>query len=142
MDPFRQCAYAMVAFDAAFAAVATAGLIIAFSSDPPLALLIGANVALALCLGFGLRAWLLTEANVAGTEPWCVLDDAERPQGEGARRAARDILQMALLRFARAAAMVAILLAGSSLLLSLGIQGTADVIAAPGVHGFGGDAVR
>lgn len=142
MDPFRRFAYFTVLRDASFATLAASTLMVGFSFHPPLALLLAANVALAICLVFGLRSWRLTEDRVMRTEPWRVLERDERPVGDEGRRMAREILAETLLRFARAAALAAIVLSGSSLMVSIGLQSASRVVAASGAHAMHAAAVR
>jgi hypothetical protein len=69
-----------------------------------------------------LRAACLSDDSIERTEVWRGLDPLERPSGEAGRRLARDDFQNVLLRFAQAAAGVAIILYGASLFVSLNAQ--------------------
>ena len=119
MDAFHRFACFTVARDASFVALAAATLMLGFSFAPALALAIGANIALVYAIGILLRVACLTDERIVSTEVWRILRPDERPAGNAGRRLARDDLQEVLLRFAQAAAGVAIALYGSSLLLSL-----------------------
>jgi hypothetical protein len=122
MGAFHRFALATIARDAAFVALAAATLMVGFSFAPALALAIGANIALVFSLGLVLRAACLREDRIERTEVWRILRPHERPIGDEGRRSARDDLQEVLLRFAQAAAGVAIVLYTTSLLISLNAQ--------------------
>ena len=117
MGAFRRFAFATTARDATFVALAAATLMLAFSNAPALALSIGANIALAV--GLVLRAACLKNDGIDRSEAWLTLLPEERPPGDLGRRYARDELQDVLLRFAKAAAAVAIVLYATSLIVSL-----------------------
>jgi hypothetical protein len=142
MESFRRFAYSAVARDASFAAVAIGTLMVGFSFHPPLALLIGANAALIFALGLGIRVWRLTEERVIKTEPWRSLERDERPRGSEGQRLARDMLRDILLRFAHTATAVAIVLAGCSLIVSIGMQSAPQVVAETGFHALQATALR
>ena len=122
MAAFRRFAFAAAARDAAFVALAAGTLMLAFSSAPALSFSIGANAALAFALAMLLRAACLKDEGIDRTEAWLTLQPQERPSGEAGRRGARDELQDVLLRFAKSAAGVAIILYGASLFVSLHAQ--------------------
>lgn len=122
MGAFHRFAFATIARDATFVALAAATLMVAFSFAPALALSIGANIALVFSLGMVLRAACLREDRIERTEVWRILRPQERPIGDAGRRSARDDLQELLLRFAQAAAGVAIVLYTTSLFISLNAQ--------------------
>jgi hypothetical protein len=122
MAAFRRFAFAMAARDAAFVALAAATLMIGFSFAPALSLAIGAHAALVFAVAMVLRAACLRDDGIEYTEPWRNLDPKERPAGEAGRRLARDNFQDVLLRFAKAAAGVAVVLYGASLLVSLNAE--------------------
>ncbi len=122
MGAFHRFAFATIARDATFVALAAATLMVAFSFAPALALSIGANIALVFSLGMVLRAACLREDRIERTEVWRILRPQERPIGDAGRRSARDDLQDLLLRFAQAAAGVAIVLYTTSLFISLNAQ--------------------
>lgn len=117
--PFHQLAFFTLARDAGYVTLAGATLMVGFSFAPWLALRIGATVALLFALGMILRAALLSADKITRTEPWRVLHKHERPLGEPGRKWACDDFRELLLRFAKSASGVAILLGGSSLVLSL-----------------------
>ena len=122
MGAFRRFAFAIAARDASFVALAAATLMLAFSFAPALSLNIGANIALVFAIGLLLRAACLTDKRIDRTEAWRTLKPQERPVGDAGRRLARDDLQEVLLRFAKAAAGVAIILYGASFYVSLSPQ--------------------
>jgi hypothetical protein len=122
MGAFHRFAFATIARDATFVALAAATLMIGFSFAPALALSIGANIALVFSVFLVLRAACLSEDGVVRTEVWRILKPQERPLGEKALRIARDDLKDLLLRFAQGAAGVAIVLYGVSLCISLNAQ--------------------
>ena len=122
MGAFHRFAFATIARDATFVALAAATLMVAFSFAPALALSIGANIALVFSLGMVLRAACLREDRIERTEVWRILRPQERPIGDAGRRSARDDLKDLLLRFAQDAAGVAIVLYTTSLFISLNAQ--------------------
>jgi len=122
MGAFRRFAFAAAARDAGFVALAAATLMLAFSFAPALSLSIGANIALGFAVGMVLRAACLSDDGIERTEAWLILQPQERPTGDIGRRLARDELQDVLLRFAKVAAGVAIILYAASLAVSLNAQ--------------------
>jgi hypothetical protein len=122
MEAFHRFACATIARDATFVALAAGTLMVGFSFAPALALGIGANIALVFAIALVLRAACLSDDRIHRTEAWRILRPQERPVGDAGRRSARDDLQGVLLRFAQAAAGMAILLYGVSLYISLSAQ--------------------
>jgi hypothetical protein len=122
MEAFHRFACATIARDATFVALAAVTLMVGFSYAPALALGIGANIALVFAIALLLRAACLRDDRIHRTEAWRILAPQERPLGDAGRRSARDDLQEVLLRFAQAAAGVAILLYSTSLYVSLNAQ--------------------
>lgn len=122
MGAFHRFAIATIARDAGFVALAAATLMVAFSFAPAFAFVVGADIALVFAIGLLLRAACLREDRIERTEPWRILEPRERPLGEAGRRSARDDLQVVLLRFAKGASGVAILLYLTSLSISLNPQ--------------------
>ena len=82
MDTFARFAFFTIARDASFAALAAGLLMVAYSFDPPLALVIGASVAMFFTTVMLVRALFLTDEKVVSTEPWLVMQPDERPVGE------------------------------------------------------------
>jgi hypothetical protein len=119
MDAFHRFAIFITARDASFIALGAGTLMLGFSFAPALALSIGANIALLFTVALLLRVACLTEERIVNTEAWRILKPQERPEGEIGRRLARDDLQLLLLRFAQAAAGLAVALYSASLILSL-----------------------
>jgi hypothetical protein len=120
MISFRRFAFFTVARDSAFVTLAAATLMVAFSFEPPLALKIGATVALIFSLSLLLRGYLLTEDRFLRSEAWQALRPDERPTGEWERRLAHARLKVLLLRFAKGASAIASILYGAALVLSTG----------------------
>jgi hypothetical protein len=120
MDAFHRFAVFTLLRDACFVALAAGTLMVGFSFAPALALAIGADIALLFAVALLLRVACLTAEGVVATEAWRILRPEERPVGSDGRRLARDALRAVLLRFAKAAAAVAIVLYSSSLTMSLG----------------------
>lgn len=116
MNRFAQFAFSTTLRDASFVALAAITLMIGFSFNPPLALVIGAHIALIFSLALLYRVTTLTEDRVKRTEAWRVLEPHERPDGDFALAAAHDRLEEVLLRFSKTSAGVACAL----LILSLG----------------------
>lgn len=119
MNPFTKVAFVTTARDASCVALAGLIFMVAFSYDPPLALYIGAHIALLYSLVLLTRAFFLSEDRIIRSEPWLALEPHERPAGESALRSACDRHKEVLLRFAKAASGAASLLFGFSLIASL-----------------------
>jgi hypothetical protein len=119
MGPFKRFAFFTIARDSAFVALAAATLMVGFSYEPSLAFDIGASFALLFSIGLILRVGLLTEDRLLRSEQWRALHLEERPAGDQGRRWARAELERVLLRFAKSAAGVAVILYGSALTLSV-----------------------
>lgn len=115
MDPFSRLAWLKVASDAFFAAIAAGILMFAYGSDPALALVLGASVAMFFTTVMLVRAVFLTEEKVAATDPWQVMQPEERPVGECALAHARDRLQTTMLAAAKNGAAI------SSAMFALGL---------------------
>lgn len=119
MDRFAQFAFSTALRDASFVALAAVTLMVGFSFNPPLALVVGAHVALIFSLLLLYRVAVLTDERVKRTEPWRVLEPHERPRGDLALAIARDRLEEVLLRFSKTSAGVACTLFTLSLGTSL-----------------------
>lgn len=119
MNPFAKIALVTTARDASCVALAGIILMIAFSYDPPLALHIGAHIALLYSIVLLARVFLLSEERIVQSEPWLVLEPEERPVGDTAPQWACERLKEVLLRFAKAASGTASVLFGVSLIASL-----------------------
>jgi hypothetical protein len=117
MEPFRHFAILALLRDAGFVTLAAVTLMVGFSFQLSLAFGIGANVAMIYALALILRASLLTPRRIARVEAWKHLralgDPSRIPDPGRARDAFRDLL----LRFAKTACGIAIVLSASSLAL-------------------------
>jgi hypothetical protein len=118
MDTFARFAFFTIARDASFSALAGGILMVAYSFNPPLALVLGASVAMFFAAVMLVRALFLTEERVVTTEPWQVMDPDERPVGDAGRAFACERLETLLLTAAKNAAGIASVLFGLGLLLS------------------------
>jgi hypothetical protein len=121
MVPFRQFAFFTVARDAAFVTLTAVMLMIVFSFEPPLALKVGAGVALIFSLLLLARSHFLTEERFLCSEAWRLLQPEERPAGNHERRLALAQFDELLLRFAKVASGVAGILYLSALVLSVSL---------------------
>jgi hypothetical protein len=118
-DRFAQCAFASVACDAAFVVIAAAILMFAFSFNPPLALKIGAGIALAFALRLIYRQVQLSRKGVCHTELWQLMEPDELPrEAQGIRRAQQG-LEDILLRFAKGASAVSVALFAAAFVITL-----------------------
>lgn len=90
MDRFAQFAFSTALRDASFVALAAVTLMVGFSFNPPLALVVGAHAALIFSLLLLYRVTVLTDERVKRTEPWRVLEPHERPRGDFALAIAHD----------------------------------------------------
>jgi predicted NBD/HSP70 family sugar kinase len=119
MDTFARSAFVTVATDAFLAALAAMILMVAYSFDPPLALVIGASVAMFFATVMLVRAAFLTEEKVASTNPWLEMQADERPLGKAGLAYARDRLQTVMLAAAKNAAGIASAMFALGLFLDL-----------------------
>jgi len=109
MDPFRETALGLSIWYA-FLAILTGVLLILLNDvDTATALLVGANIALLFAVFLMAKARSLKDNAVAQTM-WRALPPHERPRGRVGQRMAQRTLAEMWLRFARGAAVVAILL--------------------------------
>jgi hypothetical protein len=118
MDPFERFASFMITRDASVSAFAAAILMLAYSSTPALALVLGASVAMFFLAVMLFRALFLTEDRVTNTEPWQVLEPDQRPVGYAARAIACTQLENMLLGAAKKAAGIASVMFALGLLIS------------------------
>jgi hypothetical protein len=116
METFARLAYVTIARDAGCSALAAGILMVAYSFDPPLALVIGASVAMFFTAVMLVRAFVLTEDKVVATEPWLVMEPEQRPVGDAGRAYASDRLQTLLLSAAKTGAALASIMFGLGLL--------------------------
>jgi hypothetical protein len=119
MQQFRRLSEQFLARDAAVVTVFGFGVMIAFSFEPPAALVGAGAVALIFCIALIVRACLLTEDHVSEIEAWRHLDPEERPIGDDGLRWARDHFQGVLLHCAKSASTVAIGCFGAALVLEI-----------------------
>ncbi len=118
MEAFARLAWLKVALDAFFAALAAAILMFAYRSDPSLALVLGASVAMFFTTVMLVRALLLTEEKVVSTEPWAVMQPEELPDGDAGVTYARVQLENLMFGAAKTSAGIASAMFGLGLLLS------------------------
>ena len=118
MDTFARFAFFTIARDASCGALAAGILMVAYSFDPPLALVIGATIAMFVTAVMLVRALVLTEHLVVSTEPWLGMEPHERPVGDAGLACAKDRLQTMLLGAAKTASGIASVMFGLGLLLS------------------------
>ena len=119
MNRFAQFAYSTIAREASLVALGTTTLMVGFSFDPPLALNLGAQIALIFCLFLLHRVSTLNEERLRRSEAWRGLEPHERPRDGPALMRAKRELQNTLLRFAKGASGVACVLLAGSLAASL-----------------------
>ena len=112
MDKFRETAFYLTVWHAFLATLVAVLLIVLNDFEPTTALLIAANLTLVFSLVLVAWAARLTEQRVARGQLWRTLPAKQRPAGEAGLRMARQVLEVTWLRFARAAAAVAIILSG------------------------------
>lgn len=118
MDTFERVALFTIARDAGVSALAAGILMVAYSFNPPLALVLGASVAMFFASVMLVRALVLTEDRVVVTEPWQVIEPDQRPVGDAGRAIACDRLETMLLGAAKNAAGVASVMFSLGLLMS------------------------
>ncbi|MGD9925025.1 MAG: hypothetical protein AB7V13_26810 [Pseudorhodoplanes sp.] len=118
MDAFARFAFFTIARDAGVSAFAAGILMIAYSFNPPLALVLGASVAMFFAGVMLFRALMLSEDRVVSTEPWQVMEPEQRPVGDDGRAVACERLETMLLGAAKNAAGIASVMFGLGLLTS------------------------
>lgn len=118
MDIFARFAFFTIARDAGVAAFAAVILMLAYSFNPPLSLVLGASVAMFFAGVMLVRALFLTEDRVVATEPWQVMEPDQRPIGDVGRAAACERFETMLLIAAKNAAGIASVLFALGLLSS------------------------
>jgi hypothetical protein len=112
MDRCRETAFCVTLWYAVLTVIVAALAIALHDLDRPAALLVAANVALLFALVLIVRAGRLTDINITRGQFWRALPARQRPRGEAGARIARRALHETWLRFAKGAAMVAIVLSG------------------------------
>jgi hypothetical protein len=118
MDTFARVAFFTIARDAGVSALAAGILMVAYSFNPPLALVLGASVAMFFAGVMLFRALVLTEDKIVTTEPWQVIEPEQRPIGDTGRAVACDRFETMLLWAAKNAAAIASVMFGLGLLMS------------------------
>jgi len=117
MIPCARFAFFTLARDASFVTLAAALLMVAFSFEPPLAFKIGASVALLFAILLLTRYFCMSEERFLRSEAWRALRPEERPAGDHGKRLARAAFQELMLRFAKAASGIAMVMYCSALVL-------------------------
>jgi hypothetical protein len=112
MDSFRETAFYLTVWHAFLATLGAILLIVINDFEPTTALLIAANLALVFSLVLIARVGRLTEYRIKRGQIWNWLPPKERPAGEAGLRMARQVLEVTWLRFAKGAAVVAIVMTG------------------------------
>lgn len=118
MDAFARFTFFTIVRDASVSAFAASILMLAYSFNPPLALVLGASVAMFFAGVMLVRALFLTEDRVVTTEPWQVMEPEQRPIGDDGRTFACQHLETMLLCAAKNAAGIASVLFALGLLMS------------------------
>ena len=111
MDSFRETAFCLTLWQGLLTLLVTVLAIALNDLNAPAALLVAATVALLFALVLMARAGRLTEHNVTRGQFGRTVPPRNRPPGEAGARLASRVLRETWLRFAKAAAMVAIVLA-------------------------------
>ena len=111
MESFRETAFCLTLWQGLLTLLVTVLAIALNDLHAPAALLVAATVALLFALVLMARAGRLTEHNVTRGQFWRTVPPRNRPPGEAGARLASRVLRETWLRFAKAAAMVAIVLA-------------------------------
>jgi hypothetical protein len=111
-DDVRSTAFYLAIWHAILTALVAILLIALHDLEPATALLIGANTALLFSLVLIVRANRLNEGRITRSELWRTLPARKRPSSEAGLRLARYALEDTWLQFAKAAAAIAVVLAG------------------------------
>ena len=110
MDPFRETAFCLTLWHGILTLVVTVLAIALHDLDAPAALLAAATVALLFALVLMARAGRLTERTVTRGRFWRTVPPRNRPPGQAGARLAHRVLRETWLRFAKGAAVIAIVL--------------------------------
>jgi hypothetical protein len=110
MERCRETAFCLTLWYAVLTVIVGVLAIALHDLDRPAALLVAANVALLFALVLMARAGRLTDINILRGQFWRTLPPRERPRGEAGVRIARRALHETWLKFAKGAAVVAIML--------------------------------
>ena len=124
MDSYRETAFYLAVWYAFLAALGAILLIALNDVELPFGLLIAANSALLFALVLMALLGRLNDRNITRAQFWRALPSEMRTPSEGGRRMARRALEVTWLRFAKAAALIAVLLSGLAY-ASNGINATA-----------------
>src|SRR2546421_12646948 len=112
MDSYRETAFYLAVWYAILAALGAVLLIVLHDVGPAFGLLIAANSALLFALFLLVLGGRLSDRCITRGQFWGALPAQMRQSGEASRRMARRAAEQTWLRFAKGAAMVAIVLAG------------------------------
>jgi len=110
MEPVRETTFFLTVWHAFLTGLVGLLLIVLSDFEAPTALLIAANMALLFALVLVARAGRLDERSIIQSQVWRTLTPRKRPSSEAGLRAAREAVEQTWLRFAKAAAMIAIIL--------------------------------
>ena len=110
MDSFRETAFCLTLWHAFLTLLVTVLTIALHDLGTPTSLLAAATVAILFALALMMRAARLTARNVTRGQFWRTVPPRNRPPGEAGARLASRVLRETWLRFAKAAAMIAIVL--------------------------------
>jgi hypothetical protein len=124
MIPCARFAFFTLTRDASFVTLAAALMMVGFSFEPPLAFKIGASVALLFAILLLVRSYFMSEERFLRSEAWRALRPEERPAGEHGKQLAQAAFQELMLRFAKTASGVAMVLYVSALVLSAATDNT------------------
>ena len=112
MDSYRETAFYLAVWYAILAALGAVLLIALNDVGPAFGFLIAANSALLFALVLTVLVGRLSDRRITRGQFWGALPAHMRQSGEASRRMARRAAEQTWLRFAKGAAMVAIVLAG------------------------------
>lgn len=112
MDDYRATAFYLAVWYAFLAALGAVLLIVLNDVQLAAGLLIAANLALLFAVALMALAGRLNDRRITRGLFWRALPPQARPYGAGGRRLARRALEETWLRFAKGAAMIAIVLCG------------------------------
>ena len=110
MEPVRETAFFLTVWHAFLTGLVALLLVVLNDFAMPTALLIAANIALLFALVLVARAGRLDEHRITQSQVWRTLTPRRRPGGQAGLRAAREAVEQTWLRFAKGAALIAIIL--------------------------------
>ena len=142
MDAIENAAYVSVGRACGFAGLAIFCVIFGLSYEPALAARVGGELCLGVALILTFCAWRARRRPYKNTELWIIVDKDKRPPAAIAQQVVGVALREAYIWFAQSAAMIALVLLASAVVLQLaGVEGLGGRAQSLGDRGINPDPV-